>query len=67
MRGALIEVELTAHFVRPKAVLVSPGDVHRARWVPKALMRIEGEWKEGAIVMVTMPERVAVEKELVDE
>ena len=64
MRSDLIDVSVFQHHETDKAILVSEdGDRERAVWLPKAACEIER--KERGVIVVTMPERLAIEKGLV--
>lgn len=60
----LIDVTVQLHHETPKAVLVSDdGDRENAVWLP--LSQCEIEHKRSGIVVVTLPEWLAIEKGLV--
>lgn len=64
MRSDLIDLTMHLHHETDKAVLVSDdGDRTKAVWLPKAAVEIERTSK--AIVVVTIPERLAIERGLV--
>lgn len=59
----LVDLTLHLHHKTEKAILVSDGgDKDDAIWVP--LSQCEVEYKKGNVVIVTMPEWLAVEKGL---
>lgn len=63
MKSDLIDLELCRHHETERAVLVSlDGDRTKAVWLPLAVIEIE---PKGRNVIVTMPERLALEKELI--
>jgi len=62
-KSDLHDLTMTLHCETDKAVLVSDdGDVKRGVWLAKS--QIEIEHKRGAIVIVTAPEWLAIEKGL---
>lgn len=64
MTSDLIDIELWLHHETAAAVLVSTDSERKnAVWLPKSAIEIER--RNGGTVLVTMPERLAVEKELV--
>lgn len=64
MKSNLVDLELSLHATTEKAILVSvDGDGERSEWLPKS--QIEYQHRSGAIVEVTLPESLAVEKGLV--
>jgi hypothetical protein len=63
-RSDLIDVTLQLHHETAKAILVSEdGDRDNAKWLP--LSQVEIERKERGIVIVTMPEWLAMDKDLI--
>jgi hypothetical protein len=63
-RSDLVDVTMQLHHETPKAILVSDdGDRDKAIWIP--LSQCEIEHKPKGIVIVTMPEWLALEKELI--
>lgn len=63
MSGGLVDIEMRRHVETEKAILVSDdGDRDAAVWLPKSLIEIEDS---GDTIVVTMPERLAIEKGLV--
>lgn len=63
-KSDLIDLTMYEHHRTERAILVSDdGKRNRAVWLP--LSQVEVEKKSGNIVEVTMPERLAIEKELV--
>ena len=64
MKSDLVDLTLQVHHETEKAVLVSDtGERERAIWLPKSAVEIERKAK--GIVVVTMPEHIAIEKGLV--
>lgn len=63
-RSELIDIELTIHHETEKAVLVSDnGERDEAVWLP--LSAIEIERKASGLAIITMPERLALDKGLI--
>jgi len=63
MRSDLYDIEMQLHHETGKAVLVSDdGDRDNAVWLPKASIEIEPKSK--GVIVVTLPEWLAVEKGL---
>lgn len=63
-RSDLIALTMKLHAESAKAILVSDdGDKDHAVWIP--LSQCEFERKQRGLVVVTMPEWLAIEKELV--
>ncbi|SDQ98658.1 hypothetical protein SAMN05519103_00314 [Rhizobiales bacterium GAS113] len=64
MKSDLIDVTVQLHHETEKAILVSDdGDRHKAVWLPHS--QIEVERKERGVIIVTMPECLAIDKGLV--
>lgn len=64
MSAKLCDLELHLHAETDKAILVSTdGNAADAQWVPKS--QCEYEIKKKNLVVVTMPEWLATDKELV--
>ncbi len=63
-RSDLVDLALVLHHETEKAILVSDdGNREAAKWLPKSQVEIEPQ--PGGTVIVTLPERVAIEKGLV--
>lgn len=63
MKSNLVDLSMQLHHETAKAILVSDdGEREHAIWLAKS--QIEFEHKKNGIVVVTMPEWVAVEKKL---
>lgn len=63
MKSDLVDVTVQAHVESEKAILVSDdGERDNAVWLPKS--QIEIERKTSNIMVITMPEWLAVEKGL---
>lgn len=63
MRSNLVDLELHRHHETEKAILVSDdGDSSKAVWLPKSAVEVEENGR--GIVVVTIPERLAIEKGL---
>lgn len=69
MAKELVDLEMCMHAEIPKAILVShDGDRDKAVWLPKSQVEFEPKKRlaDGTkITSVTMPEWLAIEKELV--
>lgn len=64
MKSELIDLTMKKHALTAKAILVSDdGDEKKAKWLP--LSQVEVEEKSQGIVVVTLPEWLAIEKGLV--
>ncbi len=64
MKSDLVDIEMQLHAKTSKAVLVSDdGDKAKAVWLP--LSQVEVEEKAGGIVIITMPEWLAIQRGLV--
>jgi len=64
MKSNLIDLTLQRHHETEKAILVSDdGDREKAVWLPKSAVEVEEKGK--SIVIVTLPEPLAIEKGLV--
>lgn len=64
MSAKLCDLELHLHAETDKAILVSTdGNADNAKWVPKS--QCEYEVKKRNLIVVTMPEYLATDKELV--
>ncbi len=64
MRSNIIDLELWRHHETEKAILVSDdGEREKAVWLPKSAVEVEE--KGNSIVIVTLPEPLAIEKGLV--
>ncbi len=64
MKSDLVDLTMQRHAETEKAILVSDdGERDHAVWLPKS--RIEIEKKDRAVVVVTLPEWLAIEKGLV--
>jgi len=63
-RSDLVDVTVQLHHETERAVLVSDdGDREKAVWIP--LSQCEVERRRGGVVIVTMPEWMALEKGLI--
>jgi hypothetical protein len=66
MKARLVDLELMVHHVTDRAVLVSTdGDEAGAVWLPKSRIELEEEPVAGQAQIVTMPEVLAIGRELV--
>jgi hypothetical protein len=64
MKSDLIDISVFLHHETQGAVLVSDdGKLQKAKWIPKSQCEIERQ--PGGTVILTLPEWLAVEKELV--
>lgn len=63
MKSDLVDLTMILHHQTPSAILVSDTEDGEKVWLPKS--RIELEDVSGRIVVVTMPERLALEKGLI--
>ena len=62
----LVELEVAVHARTASAVLVSlDGNRHKARWLPRSQVELEPAPGIGRIYTLTLPEWLAIEKELV--
>jgi hypothetical protein len=65
-KSDLVDLEMVRHHVTERAVLVSlDGDKRKAVWLPIAHVEVVCKNASRAIVEVTMPEWLAVERGLV--
>lgn len=63
MKSDLVDLTMQLHHETPKAILVSDdGDRDKAVWLPKS--HAEFEMKQKGVVIVTLPEWMAIEKKL---
>ncbi|MBY6239856.1 hypothetical protein [Methylosinus sp. Sm6] len=63
MKSDLVDLTMQLHHETPKAILVSDaGDRDKAVWLPKS--HVEFERKKQGVVVVTLPEWMAIEKKL---
>lgn len=60
--AGLTDIEVRIHHTTDKAVLVSTDDETKV-WLP--LSTVEIEWKKGGLAIITLPERLAIDKGLV--
>jgi len=66
MKARLVDLELMVHHATEKAVLVSDnGNRDEAVWLPRSVIELEREPVAGQAQIVTMPERLAIDRELV--
>lgn len=64
MKSDLVDLDVQIHATTPRAVLASiNGDIKRAAWLP--LSQVDVILKRHGTATVTMPEWLAVEKEMV--
>ncbi len=64
MKSDLIDISVFLHHETQGAVLVSDdGELQKAKWIPKSQCEIERQ--PGGTVILTLPEWLAIEKELV--
>lgn len=64
MKSNLIDLTLRWHHETAKAILVSDdGDREKAVWLPKSVVEVEDKGR--GIVVVTLPEPLAIDKGLV--
>lgn len=62
----IIDLTVVMHHETTMAVLVSDdGDREKAVWLPKSRIEIERQSQRGSVVVVTLPERLAILKGLV--
>ncbi len=67
-KSDLVDLELQLHAETKLALLVSDdGDAKYAKWIPKSKIEFEHRERNGraALVLVTLPEWLAIEKGLV--
>lgn len=67
MKSQIVDLELLWHHETPKAVLVSSDEEAEPVWLPKSQIDIDDDEVKirGFLVVVSMPEALAVEMELV--
>jgi len=64
MKSDLIDISVFLHHETKGAVLVSDdGELQKAKWIPKSQCEVEGQ--SGGNLILTLPEWMADEKELV--
>jgi hypothetical protein len=66
MKSDLVDLTLQRHHETDAAILVSDdGDRAKAVWLPKSRVEVVVKDARKGIVLVTMPERLAIDKGLV--
>lgn len=66
MKSNIVDLELIWHHETEKALLVTADEEAEPVWLPKSQIEIEeGERLRGFLIVISMPEPLAVEKELV--
>lgn len=64
MKSDLVDLTMVLHHETERAILVSDdGDRRKAVWLPRSMIEIER--KPRGIVVVTLPERLALDKGLI--